>query len=446
VSTGLFIGFLEAILAESERMNFLGNTRMRRMLIWNCFVIVIIVECLTAIPAFAKNILFVPSIAVSEEFTDNIFEDTSNKRYEFITRLQPGFTSRYQAPVWNWDIGYTFDYRNYARNSRGDEYTHDANLKGTITLLENFLYLDLDDRYQRVLLDITRNVATESSLFLNQTDQNAATISPYLLWRLASKSSLKTGYRFNDTRYWDPAGINRQEHIAFAGLNHEVTAKLAFSADYGFTRLESRPTQYNKHDISAGFRYVYAEKSFIFGQIGNSWQQFNNNVNTSYVFWNAGVTHDFLFAVATVETKVQTATDPLAVSTKESSYSGKLEKTLQRGAIGISTSYSEFVDTESNNGTRRKFTINGSGRYEVIPSFNPYINVTAERFYNIVNAVNTGTEFPYHLNATTGLIYDVNHDITINLNYTYDTKRNDIDNARGAIEISRVFLEVKKVF
>ena len=422
------------------------TTRMKGLLLRTGFVIATIVACLTNKPALAANLAFRPFIAIGEEFTDNIFETADNKHTEFITRIQPGFTSRYQAPFWNWDMGYTFDYRNYARNSRSDEYAHDATLKGSITLLDNFLYLDVGDTYHRVPLDVARNVATESSYFLNQTDQNIATISPYLLWRPASKSTLKTGYRFIDTRYWDSIGIERQEHAAFADLNHEVTSKLSFSAGYAFLRLESKPTQYNKHDLYGGFRYEFADKSFIFGQIGNSWQQFNNGGNTSYLFWNAGVTHDLGFAVATAEAGVQIAADPLAVSTKETSYSGKLEKTLQRGKVGVSTSYSEFVDTEANTGNRRRLSFNGAGQYEVLPNLTPNVSVTIERFYDSINAGNIGIEFPYHISVATGLSYLFNHDITLSLNYTFDTKRNGIDNDIGSIEINRVLVEVKKMF
>ena len=193
-------------------------------------------------------------------------------------------------------------------------------MKGTLTLLDNFLFLDLNDTYQRVTLDVSRNAATESSLFLNQTDQNTATISPYLLWRLSEKSSLRTGYSYTDIRYWGD-GIDRREQGAFARLNREVSSRLSLSADYGFTHLESQPNQYDKHDLSGGFRYEFAKKSFFFGQVGNSWQQFKNGGNASYLFWKAGITHDLGFSVATLATRVETAADPLAVTTRRATSS-----------------------------------------------------------------------------------------------------------------------------
>jgi hypothetical protein len=413
---------------------------MKRLLLGSCFVIVVLIACLTDRQAMAANLAFSPSLTVSEEFTDNIYETSHNKRSEFITRLQPGFTSRYQAPFWSWDLGYNFDYRNYARSSREDEYNHNGMLKGNLTLLDNFLFLDVNDTYRRVTLDVSRSADTESSLFLNQTDQNNAVISPYLLWRLGEKGTLKTGYRYTDIRYWGD-GIDRQEHGAFADLNREVSSTLSLSAAYGFAHLESEPTQYNKHDLSGGFRFEYAEKSFLYGQIGNSWQFFSHGGDASYLFWNAGLTHDLGIAVATLETRVQTAIDPLAVTTKETSYSGRLEKTLQRGKVGFSTSYSEFVNAQTDSTNQRRLSFSGTGRYEFLKNLDASLAVTAERFY-----LNTGTGFPYHLNAACGLSYTFNHDIRLGLNYTYNTQRIDLDTATGALETNRVAVEIRKVF
>ncbi len=264
------------------------------MLIREGFISATMIACLSNGPALAADIEFRPSVAISEEFTDNIDETVNNKRTEYITRFRPGFTSRYQTPLWNWDLGYTLEYRRYERNTSSDELIHNLDVRGNISLVENFLFLDFSDTYRQVPIDVARNnTATESSRSVNLTKQNTATISPYVIWRLKGDNTLRTGYRYTDIRYFGSTGIDNQEHRAFADLTHAVTSKFSVSAGYAFTRLESRPTSYNRHDLSGGFRYEYADRSFVFGQIGNSWQQFDRGGDTNYIFWNAGVTHDF---------------------------------------------------------------------------------------------------------------------------------------------------------
>lgn len=389
----------------------------------------------------AADTAFKPSISVSEEFTDNVYELPANKRWELITRARPGATFRYQSPLWTWDAAYTFEYRNYARNSKSSEYTHDAALKGNIALVENFLFLDLGDTYKRVTLDVTRNAATESSLFLNQTDQNVATASPYLVWRLRKDDTLKTGYRYTDTRYWDSVGIDKREHRGFMEITHALSSKLNISSGYTFTRLESSPSQYNKHDVNAGFRYEYADKSFLFGQIGNSWQSFNSGINVSYLFWNAGLTHDFRYVVATLETKVANTEDPLAVSTRETSYSGKLERTFERGLLGAGVSFSEFANTETEHTDRRKFAVNTNGRYEVMQDLTATLAASAERFSKIIP-----DDYSYRFSGTAGVSYAFKDELTLALTYNYVTERHSLESTAGAKEINKVVVELKKAF
>jgi opacity protein-like surface antigen len=389
----------------------------------------------------AADTAFKPSISVSEEFTDNVFELPANKRWELITRARPGASYRYQSPLWTWDTAYTFEYRNYARNSKPSEYTHDAALKGNIAVVENFLFLDLGDTYKRVTLDVTRNAATESSLFLNQTDQNIATASPYLVWRLRKDDTLKSGYRYTDTRYWDTTSIDKQEHRGFADLTHELSSQLSISTGYNFTRLESHPSKYNKHDVNAGFRYEYAEKSFLFGQIGNSWQIFNSGTKVNYLLWNAGLTHDLRYMVATLETKVANTEDPLAVSTRETSYSGKLERTFDRGLLGAGVSYSEFANTETKHTDRRKFTVSTNGRYELMPDLTASLSASVEHFSKIFP-----DDFSYRFNGTAGLSYAFKNELTLALTYNYVTELHTLESSAGAKEINKVVVELKKAF
>jgi hypothetical protein len=389
--------------------------------------------------SFAADLEFKPSIAISEEFNDNIYNSRVNGRNEFITRLRPGATLRYKAPRWDWDVAYSLEYRNYARTTRGDEYNHDAGLKGNISLIDNFFYLDLNDTYHRVSLDITRDV-TQESPFLNQTDQNVATLSPYLLWRLGEKTTLKTGYLYIDTRYWG-SGIEKRKHGAFADLTHEITSRFTVSADYTFGKTRTNTANFDRHDLSGGFRYEYADKSFLFGQFGNSWQSFSNGRNVNYLFWNVGLTHDLGIAVATLETRVQFSEDPSTNSTKETIYSGKLDKELKRGAIGFSSSYSEYVNTETGANNRRKLSFAANGRYEVLPSLTASLSGTTERFSKITEA-----DYPYRFTVIGGLGYALKNDLTLGLTYTYVTYLNGLDTTSGAKEINRAVVEVKKGF
>ena len=424
-------------------MNQARSIGINRLLIRGGFLAVTVVACLSNGPALAANIEFRPSLAISEEFTDNVHETVNNQRTEYITRLRPGFTARYQAPLWNWDLGYTLEYRRYERNTSSDELIHNLDVRGNISLVENLLFLDFSDTYRQVPIDVARNnTATESSRSVNLTKQNMATISPYVIWRLKGDNTLRTGYRYIDTSYFDSAGIDTQEHRVYADLTHALSSKLNITGGYAFTRLESRPTRYNRHDLSTGFRYEYAERSFVFGQIGNSWQQFDRGGDESYIFWNAGVTHDFSFAVATAETRVIPSVDPLSVSTKETIYSGRLEKTLERGMIGLSTTYTEYENTRTSLiPDRHTLAVSATGRYELIQSLTASLTATGERFSR-----NTIYDYPYRFTGVAGLSYAFQNELILGLTYTYINNLRDPNAGAAAYQVNNALLELRKTF
>ena len=435
----------------------------------------LIVSCLlgfgmvagTAGQSSAAENEFKPFLSVSEEVNDNIYQTSSNKQTDYITHVTPGATFHYLTPLWAWDVADTFDYSKYALKRESDQNINNANVKGKITLRDNFMYLEVSDTYQRILLDIAQDVTTQSSLYINQTNQNIATVSPYLLWRLGEKSTLKTGYRYTDIRYFGNGsdqlenGLNHDqfENGAFADFQYEWTSKFSLSAGYDFVQNENSTVSYDTHDVYGGFKYQYADKSSIFGKVGNIWQLFDNGETVSFPFWDAGIIHDLGVALATLETSAQITPNPLSVSTKTTSYTGKLDRTLPRGAVGLSCAYTVYENTQAGvNSTlagvnnQRKLSFSGNGRYEVWDKLYATLFVTAEHFHQGINSTValseqiTAPEFHYHLNATGGLSYTFNHDIILSLNYTYETYRNDLNDATGAIEINRGIVKIQKNF
>lgn len=393
------------------------------------------------LPASAAEVKLTPSLAVTEEFNDNVRDSATDRRSDFITRVQPGVAFMYRAPSVNGDLSYSFDYQNYARGTVENEENHYLDLRATAEVVKNFFFLELSDTLSRVSLDVTRDVTTES-LYANQTDQNRASISPYLLWRLGEKNTLKTGYRFTDTSYWGSPGIDKREHRVFAEFNHDPTARLNLNLGYAWARSMTEQLDYDQHDLHAGFRYEYLEKSFLFGGVGNSWQAPSVGSNVSSPFWNAGISRDFGHLSATLETRVEYTEDPLAISTKTTSYSFSMEKPLQHGAVGVSIAYRKYVDTlEAANRERRKAEVGGFWRGELSPRLNATVTVSGDKVSR-----ESVQDYAYHLNSGASLSYNFNYDITASLNYSYIEYRRDLENSANARQTNRVILSLRKVF
>jgi len=389
--------------------------------------------------AQGAEIGFHPSLAVSEEYTDNVFETSTNRVGDYITRAMPGVAFSLKAPILDASLNYTFDYRNYARKSVEDEYTHVLEANGHLTAVENLLFLDVSDNYKRVSLDVTRDVSKES-LFLNQADQNIATASPYLTLRPGQQTTIKTGYRFVDIRYIDSPGIDKMNHIGFLELSYEITPKWSATGGYTFTKEQSVIDGFSQHQAYGGFRHEYADKSFIFAQLGNSWTKYKSGSRTSNIYWNAGASHAFDTVTATLNTGVRFDEDPLLNVTRESYVTGNLVKQLNGGSLGLSLNYSEFNASESNSLKTRQYGGTLSGNIEFSSFLKGNLSFSADK-YDLRQLGSYTRRFL----VDSGLNYLLTKQLTLALNYIFvDYYSPDIatDNRR----VNRAMLEIRMTF
>jgi hypothetical protein len=320
-----------------------------------------------------------PSIGVTEEYTDNVFETEHGRVSEFTTRAMPGISLAYKAPALEADVNYIFDYRYYARRTRGTETTHALAANGRLTAVENLLFVELSDIYQRVSLDVTRDVTVES-LFLNQSDRNVASVSPYIVLTSGKVSQVKAGYRFTDTRYREAVAIDKTNHMAYLDASYEFSPRWYATCGYSFTREDAQTSDYDQHQGYAGFRYEYGNKSFLFGQGGYTRISFSNSRNLSNVYWHAGALHSFTTVTASVNTGVKYDEDPLHNIIQNTYVTGNLEKQLPSGTLGLSLTYSEYTQSESDVLQTRKYGGVVSGKYEFTSQLNGNLSFAAEKY------------------------------------------------------------------
>jgi hypothetical protein len=384
-----------------------------------------------------------PSIAVGEEYNDNVFDSSINKKTDYITHGKPELVLKYKTPLWDWDLNYLFDYRYYAKNSVTNDYTHALNATGLITVIDNFLFLDVKETFQRVSLDITRDF-TRESLNFNQTDSNVVSASPYITLRPFTRVSTQIGYRYANIWYNDPLAISKTQHNGFINIDYEVLPKLFVNSGYTFTHSEARQdpqiNNYDRHTVFVGPRYEYAEKSFIYGQGGYTIIDYSSGIRFRNPYWNVGITHTFDTYVATVETLVKYDEDPLQNITQETGYSGKLEKKFPRGTIALSGGYSEYKDIKVDKLTTTRYGAELKASYELLSKLTANLDFLAERF----DFKDAGSH-TRRIYVNPALNYAMPKDFSIGLNYIFvDYYSPGIaeDNRR----INRAIVEVKKIF
>jgi hypothetical protein len=407
-------------------------------------VLFLLISTISTVYAADFNIR--PSITISEEYNDNVFE-TNNKTADYITRVIPGIAFGYSAPFWDWDLSYNYDYRYYARNSRNGDDTHNLATKGLLRLIDDFLLLDISDTYSRVSLDVSRD-RTQEGLFANQSDSNIFTASPYIKLHPGRSASVKTGYRYTNVWYKDPSGIDRRDHVGFMEATYELSPKLNLTANYTYTHENSR-TPYDRHDPNLGFKYEYGDRSSIFGQGGYTWFNSRNGTASNDPFWNAGITHSFDHISIKLLSGVQYPVDPVSGVTRETDYSLEINKDLNRGSVGASVYYSKY---KGNN-----IVINGNPSGSIADISNKYgagITAKLELTTKLTGSLTSSIE-RYNKTSTNSytrrilvnpiLSYALPREFTIGLNYAFIDSYSPVT-LTDRYQINRISLELTKSF
>jgi hypothetical protein len=401
--------------------------------------------------AHASEFSILPSITVSEEYNDNVFE-TNDRKSDYITRLMPGIAFGYSAPFWDWDLAYFYDYRYYAMGSRKNDNTHNLVTNGVLRLIKDFMFLELNDTYARVSLNIARD-RTQESLFQDQSDSNTFTASPYFLLYPAPKVKVKTGYRYVNVWFKDPSGIDRKDNIGFVDATYEFSPKLNLTADYIYTH-ENSILPYDRHNPYIGFRYEFKERSFFLGQVGYTWFRSQNGGVSNNPFWNVGLTHSFDHISVTLASGVQYPIDPRSGVTRETDYSFSINKVLNRGAVGASIYYSKYggINTGTNNiipGTNvdisSKYGAGITANYELMTKLNGTLAGSIERYDH--RSTNSYTR---RILVNPALSYALPWDFAVALNYVFvDSYSPTVQTPTvqtDTYQVNRVILELRKSF
>ncbi len=427
----------------------LKSTNNKRDVFCNFFKVFLTAALfLFSVECGAADFSFRPSITVSEEYTDNVFLSSLTKQSDYITRVMPGFVMRYNAPFWDWDISYNYDYRYYAKRSRTDDQTHNANVRGLVRLIDEKLFLELNDTYSRISLDTSRTLASES-LFVNQTDVNTATVSPYLSLRPTSNSTLRIGYRYINTLYSNSDAVDSISHVGFMDASYAASSNLSFNLEYSFTRQETVNLELNRHDAFLGPRYEYADRSFIFAMGGANHTDYGNGNLKTNPAWRAGITHTFDNTVATLSTDVRYTDTPQGSSLLTTLYSASITKPLPRGSVALNASYTKYSASDvvnplpgatAVNDDRKNYSGGFTSRYELLDRLNGTIGLTYN--YLINEQLNSITR-QYLVNS--GLDYTFGNDLigSLTYNYTDSSSAQIIEDNR---KVNRIILEFRKLF
>jgi hypothetical protein len=391
--------------------------------------------------AVAAQFDFHPSIMVSEEFNDNIFLTPNGKVDDFITTIAPAFTLLHNSTFWSWHIDYAYDYRYYARDTVTRDNSYTANVMEHTNVIDNLFFIDVSDLYQRIAVNVAQSYITQESTFLNQTDENIFTISPYLNLISGPSHTIQVGYQYVNTWYADPLAYDTINHVGYLIMGTPLSSNLSVTGGVSYTRGLNSLNGYFITNIYTGGVYTYAPGSSTFCYLGETWLKFVGYPNIQHLFWDLGFIQHYSTMTLKVETKTGYVADPYLVLRRLDQLEVTLTKaqTARTSLTGVVGWY-QYLNAAQDHLETNEYVVTGQLRHVLTPrwTFSGEIsNTVAQDFVAYTDT--------YVYQIMTSFEHNLASDFLFALNYIYTyTYSPDVytDNSR----VNRVQVVLTKRF
>jgi hypothetical protein len=387
-----------------------------------------------------SEITAVPSLAVGEEYNDNIFLVTESASVDYITHLVPAIDAKYASPIWVWQLNCAYDRQFYAKNTYIDNNIPRVFLRSTVGIVKDLLYLDVRDDAGRTSLSVVQDYTKESPV-TNQTNYNAFEVGPYAVLQLTSRMTLTTGYLYRSVWYKDPTAIDRTQNSFYGNIAQKQSERTDLSASIGYDRVETSLHKWTKSSVLFGPQYEYQNGSFLWGRIGTSRTAVDDARTDTHLVWDAGITYHMGSMSVRGETGRTWVEDPYRVERREDRYVAGLRVENERTSGGFSAALRDYGVGQYNDERRYTTTADFShylseklqGKYAL--TIDRYENYPADSPDTMTIVYNTDIRFDHHSTAS----------LTLSLSYRYTDSYSP--NLYGNnYQANRVLAEVKKIF
>ena len=208
---------------------------------------------LLATPTQRSPIVFTPSLAVSEEYNDNIFLDNRVRQSDFITGFSPALSLIVNQPWWELKAGYSFTAEIYAKESRfNDALSRQYFVGSALFRPTQGLILTVSDTFAN---DRSTNVTAQVSTGRQESWSN--TIAPGLTYQLTPRTSLNLGVSYTALRFLGRGGGLDSDNYGFlSSVGYAFTPRLSGFVGYNFNYIDLEVGDNSQtHNPILGFSY-----------------------------------------------------------------------------------------------------------------------------------------------------------------------------------------------
>jgi hypothetical protein len=188
-------------------------------------------------PLERREVNLVPSLAIAEEFTDNIFMNNANKQSEFITSFTPALCSWRTALGSSWPPASPTPPSCTRDSSPYDAFARQNAVAGVFYQPTPHLTFTVADTFLR---DQSPD-ATAGGFSLDGQGSTSNNLAPAFGWQMAPQTRLDIGAIYNLLRFeGQGAGIDSDTYGVLTNVGHAFTPRFTGLIGYNFTYLDLR--------------------------------------------------------------------------------------------------------------------------------------------------------------------------------------------------------------
>ena len=170
---------------------------------------------------------FIPTVSITEEYTDNYNQTQNSKDDEFSTVYTAGFSFGVIGKNASMFLDYNPGYTDYLENDENDSWSHEASFTGQSQISEHTTFT-LSDSFVRSL---SRTVTTNS---WEEHDTNTATAA--ISHEFGERDSIGVDYTYSFDNYDDSNADEFETHNPSASLSYWFTPQYGFDLNAAYEK------------------------------------------------------------------------------------------------------------------------------------------------------------------------------------------------------------------
>ena len=213
-------------------------------------------------PAERGPLTLRPSIAISEEYDDNVLLDNRRRRWDVISRVSPALTLTVNRPAYYLSAGYTLSGEVYANETHlNDAFKDQTFVASGLYRGTRGLTLTIADSFA---LNRSTNLVASQGFATGQQETWSNTFTPGMAWQMTPQTSLNVRGTFVVQRFLaadtttSTPGLDSNTYGLLTTVDHTLTRRLTGTIGYGFTYLDFLGEQENSatHTPIVGATYL----------------------------------------------------------------------------------------------------------------------------------------------------------------------------------------------